>query len=454
MNDQDSVYRQYPHSVGAEKAVLSVLMQHTELWDESGDMVPEWFYLPANALLFTAISEAREKGLDFELVSFNQLLLDTGRSTETGGMSYLADIYTYQPSPSHFQSHLEILRIKYACRKAISAANAITEKAYEAPEGSELIDITSAPITEIHEIITGSKPAPNAKEIARKWFENYQKLITGEKIPMGIKTGIWEIDDALRGLQPGMMGVISARSSGGKSTLATQIMCGVASPETPAIYLPLEGTIDAAYTRCMIQVSRLEAAAITSPCEYAQLNNRSTISKEEKELVEKALRRIVKGGFHFDPPANRKIQTIISTIRRAYRKHGIKVAFVDYVQLIRGERGLSKEQEIMGISNAIQELAAELNIFICVMSQENDNGDTKHAKAIEEDSDWTISVVQEQDKKSDNYKAHKHILITKDRHNGKGGEKLPLILDRKHVRFVTGQYKDETKNKSKRIADF
>jgi replicative DNA helicase len=454
MSDQDSVYRPFPHAGGTEKAVLSVLMQFPELWDESGDIVPEWFYLPANALIFDAMRESRDKGLAFELVSFNQYLLDTGRSTATGGISYLCELYSYQPTPGHFQAHLDILRIKYACRKAILAANAITEKAYEAPESSELIDITSAPITEIHEIITGSKPAPNAKEIARKWFENYQKLISGEKMPMGIKTGIWEIDDALRGLHLGMMGVISARSSGGKSTLATQIMCGVASIETPAIYLPLEGTIDAAYTRCMIQTSRLEAEAITSPCEYAQLNHRTRISKEEEKLVGKALRQIVSGGFHFDPPANRKIQTIVSTIRRAARKHGIKVAFVDYVQLIRGERGLSKEQEIMGISNTLQELAAELNIFICVMSQENDNGDTKHAKAIEEDSDWTLSIVQEQDKKSQNYKAHKHILITKDRHNGKGGERLPLILDRKHVRFVTGQFTDEPKTKSKRIADF
>jgi replicative DNA helicase len=452
MNDQDSIYRAYPHAGGTEKAVLSVLMQHTEFWDESGDIVPEWFYLPANALIFTAMRESRDKGLTFELVSFNQMLLDTGRSTETGGIAYLAEIYTYQPTPSHFHAHLDILRIKYACRKTILVANAITEKAYEAPDGAELIDITSTPITEIHEIITGSKPAPNAKDIARRWFENYQKLITGEKMPMGIKTGIWEIDDALRGLHLGMMGVISARSSGGKSTLATQIMCGVASLETPAIYLPLEGTIDAAYTRCMIQITRLEAAAITSPCEYAQLNHRARISKEEEKLVGQALRKIISGGFHFDPPANRKIQTIISTIRRAVRKHGIKVAFVDYVQLIRGEKGLSKEQEIMGISNTIQELAAELNIFICVMSQENENGDTKHAKAIEEDSDWTLSIVQGQDKKKEDYKEHKHILITKDRHNGKGGERLPLILDRKHVRFVTKTFTEEIK--SKKISDF
>jgi len=149
-----------------------------------------------------------------------------------------------------------------------------------------------------------------------------------------------------------------------------------------------------------------------------------------------------------------QIATIISTIRRAHRKHGIKAAFLDYVQLIRGERGLSKEQEIMGISNVIQELAAELGIFIAIMSQENSEGETKHARAIEEDSDWTISIRQDQDKKSATYKQHIDILITKDRHNSRGGEKLPLILDREHVRFVKGEPPEQPQTNRKKPAEF
>jgi replicative DNA helicase len=450
----DDVTRQLPHSVGCEKAVLSVLMQFPELWHERGDLSPEWFYLPQNRVLCAEMTALNEAGREFELVGFVQRLLDGGKLESSGGAAYVYEIYGYQPTPGYFQSHLEELRKKYACRMAIKLANEIVAKAYEAPETSELIEVTSSPITALHDLITGSSPAPDAKEIGRLWWENYEKLMRGEKLPMGIKTGIWEIDNALRGLHPGMIGVISARSSGGKSTLATQIMCGVASPETPVIYLPLEGTIDAAYTRCIIQISRLPSIAITSPAEYAQLQGRASITKQEKDDIAKALKRLVGGGFHFDPPANRQIATIISTIRRAHRKHGIKAAFLDYVQLIRGERGLSKEQEIMGISNVIQELAAELGIFIAIMSQENSEGETKHARAIEEDSDWTISIRQDQDKKSATYKQHIDILITKDRHNSRGGEKLPLILDREHVRFVKGEPPEQPQTNRKKPAEF
>jgi len=440
--DEDHHIDALPHAAGIEKAVLSVFLQYPEAWHEKGDLAPDWLYLPAHRLLFEAIAETIEKGNPVELVSLVQMLADTGRLTAIGGPGYVAEVYGYQPSPNHLQKHISMLRSKLACRMVIETAAQMREVASQAPDDSELIDCTGSPITAILDTLTGSKQAPDAKELGKLWWENYQKLVRGEKLPMGIQTGIWEIDNALRGLHAGHIGVISARSSGGKSTLATQIMCGIASPENPVLYLPLEGTVEAAYSRCIIQTSRLEASAITSPAEYAQLNGRKTISKEEEKQVGAALRKMVAGGFHFDPPANRKIQTIVSTIRRAHRRHGVKVAFVDYVQLIRGEKGLTKEQEIMGISNTLQELAAELQIFIGIMSQENSEGETKHARAIEEDSDWTLSIVQNQDKKSDHYKIHKHILITKDRHNGRGGDKLPLILDRKHVRFVTG--KDET----------
>jgi len=451
---EGDVTRALPHAVQPEKAVLSVLMQFPELWHERGDLSPEWFYLPSNSLIYAKMTEWAESGREFDYIGFVQMLLDCGKLEACGGAGYVTEIYGYFHVPSHFHHHLEELRKKYACRMAIRLANDIVAIAYEAPEPSELIEATSAPITALHDLITGSKPAPDAKELGRIWWENYEKLMRGEKLPMGIKTGIWEIDNALRGLHPGMVGVISARSSGGKSTLATQIMCGVASPETPAIYLPLEGTVDAAYSRCIIQLSRLPSAAITSPLEYAQMQGRAKITNQEKEDIAKALRKIVSGGFHFDPPANRQIATILSAIRRAHRKHGIKVAFLDYVQLIRGERGLSKEQEIMGISNSIQELAAELGIFIAIMSQENSEGETKHARAIEEDSDWTISIRQDQDKKSDAYKQHIDILITKDRHNSRGGERLPLILDREHVRFVKGEPPEQPQTNCKKPVNF
>jgi len=438
MNEESPYIKSLPHSVGCEKAVLSVLSQHSEFWHELGDFIPDWYYLPQNRVLHVIMAKQVELVGAVELVGLYQLLLDEGKLEAVGGMAYVTEVYTYQPSPSHFASHLETLRIKYACRQAIKAATSIDELAYQSPEADELVNLANQVANEIQEIVTGSKPALDTKAIAKEWYNNYQKLLSGEKIPMGIQTG-----------------VISARSSGGKSTLATQIMSNVASPETPCLYMFLEGTKEAAFSRCIIQLSKLDGMAISDPKAYAQLNNRTDVSKEETTAIATAVKKIIAGGFYFIQPPSRKIQTICSTIRAMVRKNGIKVVFMDYVQIVRNaEKGQSKEQEMMGISNSLQELATQLNIFICVLSQENSEGETKHARALEEDSDWTISIVQNQDKSSEDYKKHKHILITKDRHCSNAGEKLPLIFNKTKVKFVRGIYEETPKQGRKPKKDF
>lgn len=438
---------EFPHSVQAEKAVLSVIMQYPEKLSEIADISEDFFHLPRNRDLFKCFSEMIAANKPIEVIAINQELLDTGRSNSTGGISYLAEIMTYQPTDSHFDHHVSIIREKYACRLAIKAATEMNEVAFSSPSQSELMEVTGKPIQAVLDALTASKRQPNARQLGAEWWDSYQGLLAGTKRPSGWLTGITEFDDAFGGMQAGHMGIISARSSGGKSTLATQLMCGLSESNISCVYLPLEGTIKAAYTRCMIQLSKLQAIALTSPLEYAELNCRSTISKLEKDYVVKALKRLTAGCFHFNAPSNRNINTIIACIRKAHRLYDIKVAFVDYVQLIKGEKGFSKEQEMMGISNALQELAANLGISLVVMSQENSEGETKHARAIEEDSDWTISIVQDQDKKSETYKEHQHILVTKDRHNGKSGYKMPLVLDRSYVRFVKKEF-DENKPKS------
>jgi hypothetical protein len=64
---------------------------------------------------------------------------------------------------------------------------------------------------------------------------------------------------------------------------------------------------------------------------------------------------------------------------------------------------------------------------------------------IEEDADAVLSIIQDRNKDSETYKQHRYILISKDRHYGSGGTRVPLILDRARIRFIEGQ--DETNAK-------
>jgi replicative DNA helicase len=425
-----------PHCEDREKSLLAILFDYPHLIDDFSTLTPEHFYLGHTRRFFEIIREMHGRGKVLDLVEIIPALSTEGILEKMGGAGELVEMCTTRANPAVAGQLRETLTDLLARRIAITAARRLEEAAFDRNTPEAYLEAAGEPITAIYETVTESKPAPNAKALGREFYENYQKLLKGEKEPFGLRTGIPEIDGALRGLHPGMMGVISAKSSGGKSTLATQIFSNMGRDEIKVAYFPLEGTTQAAYTRCVIQLSGLHHKIITAPLEWSQLQGRQMITKDEKGHVERAIRTITNGCFHFDPPANRKIETIISAIRRAHRKHGIEVAFVDYIQLIHGTKSRSKEDETANVSHALQELAGELGITVVVMSQENDNGETKHARAIEEDCDWWLSVVQHQDRTKENFKEHRHVLISKDRHNSQGGRRLPLQLDKELIRFV------------------
>lgn len=433
-NSNTTLGAELPHAPSLEKAVLSVMMKRPEFLAEH-PLDTGIFYLPAHRKLYAAM---REAGV-VDLVSFVQRLADRGELDHVGGPSAVTDIFTYAPSAAHFAGHLENLRDRWARRKAVAAAQAAIEAAQDVSDPDAYLTALAGPVTEVFETATAATPPPDPKALANQFLETFQLRAAGKSSPMGIPTGFPEIDNPLRGLHPGHVWVIGAFTSGGKSSLATQIMGNLAREEVASLYLPLEGTVEAAVERSVIQLSRLHHRAVTDPQAWAREDGRTNPAKHELEAIRFALETL-SHWMHFQRPANRKASTVNAAIRRARRQHGIKVAFVDYLQLIRGhrERGDNGEREFANISHDLQELAVELGITICVLSQQNAEGDTKMARAIEEDCDRFLSIVQDRDRKSDTFQQHQHILVAKDRHTGHGGARLPLVLNRDRVRFEFG----------------
>jgi replicative DNA helicase len=255
------------------------------------------------------------------------------------------------------------------------------------------------------------------------------------------------LDQYLRGLHPGRLWVIGAYPEGGKSVMASQIVLDVASAGYPALFLSLEMAERDIMDRLIVQCARMDCKAFTEPKTYARENDMDDISTGLIRAVQAAVPKIRDAPLRIQRPANRSLSTVVSAIRRASREMGIKLAVVDYVQLVRGTSAETKEAEVSEISHALQELAGDLGITLLALSQLNQDGETKHGRVIEEDADAVLNIVQDRNKDSETYKMHKHVLIAKDRHYGSGGTRIPLILDRSRIRFVEG--KDETQTNQK-----
>jgi replicative DNA helicase len=436
-----------PCSPQHEKSVLSVLINWPEKLDEAPHLTRDHFH--TTPLWFDLIHSAiqRSNGQAIDTLS---LLADAqalhGGIDSIGGASMLAELSSYTPSPHHFSDHVATLSEFRARRLAVRAGLDLIESA-TTEDAESLVAATGTPITAIGDALTDSKPPLTLKAIIQESLDRFQRRAEGTENSMGIPT-IPELDERLQGLHPGRVWVIGAYPEGGKSVLASQIVLNAVLEGFPCLFLTLEMSERDLMDRMLVQAGRMDARAFTEPKIYAAENGGEGVTKGLMQAVKRAVSMLAPSPLRIQRPANKQLQTVVAAIRKAKREMGIKVAAVDYLQLIQARGAGNKEGEISEISHTIQTLAQDLEITILVLSQLNADGDTKHGRVIEEDADAVLNIVQDRNKESETYKQHRHILIAKDRHYGSGGRKVPLILNRDKIRFEEGE--DTTEKKTQR----
>lgn len=436
-----------------EQSVLSVLLNHPEKLHECHSLSAEHFYDPGHSAAFTLISSMireRDQKQGFDLSGFITSLANSGQIDKLGGASKVYGLFGAEPTAAHFVQHLGQLNEFLARRLAIQAAIQLSEAAFGDSDPQAMLDAASGPVTAIFEAITESSPPKSTKALLKASLDRYLDRMRGKVSARGIETGIEEIDSTLFGLFPGRVFCIGAFPSGGKSVIGSQILVNVALNGVPCSYHPLEMSEDDLIDRAIIQASRVPAGAWTDPTGYAQLHEKEHPTKLLKDHMNAGVQKLIDSLFFIRKPANKKLMTVISSVRKIHREHGVKVVAIDFIQQIRvpESRG-NKEQAMEEISHSIQELAEELQIAIILLSQLNSEGDTKHGRVIEEDADAFLQIVQDMDKKSDTFRQHRHILIIKDRHYGNSGRKLPLIFDKDKIKFVHGENQEPTKKGNK-----
>ena len=418
-----------PQDNGIEKAVLSTLF-NTDYIEGGEQLDADCFNHPFNHRMFKHIM-AETRPLD--VVSFTSMMLNSGTLDEVGGPGVISEIFTYSPTSAHFKRQVKTLIDLKARRMAIKAAHNIIESAQNLNE-STYLEKCGEPVMSVFECSTATTKARTKKEILSSVVERYQQRLKGGE--MGYKTSLPILNKALNGFETPRYIVISGRPGSGKTLLAGQILCDIALTGIPCLMLSCEMPADQIAGRFVIQNAGLEPDELNDPIKHARENGRETACRVQQKRIARSIKAINECPLEFEEPTAPKLGQIMTMIRRHVMKNGTRVVALDYIQLCNGSKGLNKEQEMTEISHALQGIAKELNVCIIVLSQENANGDTKYAATVTEDADAVLSIIQNLDKTSDDYKKVLGVLVNKVRHNGNGGMTLPIEPHPTQLRFI------------------
>lgn len=193
---------------------------------------------------------------------------------------------------------------------------------------------------------------------------------TAEK---GLATGL-SIFDMRYGFHPGDLVIVAGRTSQGKSTLATTIARNMAFDGIPSAYYSMEMGADQLTARIVARDTNIPSSRILydslSDGEYSEFYD-TTTSLEGLPI-------------YFDERSKTSFTKICTSIRAMVRKYHIKIAFIDYLQiLVNSATSTNREQMLGDMARELKRLAVECQICIVALSQLSRNGQTNEPSLSE-----------------------------------------------------------------------
>ena len=390
--------RPKPHNEDAEIAVLGSM-----LIDADAAVIglarlnfEGAFYRPAHQIIFDAMVALNPKGdAGIDVVVLGEYLQKNHQLAQIGGVNYLQMLMDKVPTSVNIEHYAEIVKQNAVLRRIIATCSDAVLKCYDSDgEVEPLLDLIEKEVLEVSQM----NQARDFQRIAPLVDEalNYiRDLLNRKEDIQGLPTGYDTLDHAITGgLKPGMLFILAARPSIGKTALALNMATNIAlrgDGKTPVGIFSLE------MSALQLTLRLISSEARVNINQWAYENN---YQKGDMISVRNACSQFQNSNILIDDTGAIDILELRAKARRMAEQHHIQVLFIDYLQLITTNSTNSqsnRENEVARISGALKGLAKELNIPIVCLAQVNrkaEEGDGKpklshlrESGAIEQDAD-------------------------------------------------------------------
>jgi replicative DNA helicase len=420
-------YRQAPHNLEAEQAILGAILVNNEAAQKvQGFLMPEHFFEPVHGRIYESVLKLMDKNQIADPVKLKPYFDNDEALADVGGAQYLVRLAASAATIINTEDYGRTIYDLAMRRSLIQIGEEMVNDAYDAPIDEEAMEQISAAekqlfdLAELGQSESGAQTFSRALKVA---VENIENAFKDPDSLSGVTTGLTKLNDQIGGLHNSDLMILAGRPAMGKTALATNIAFNAAlryhedrvqgvdmdmSKGAVVCFFSLEMSADQLAARILSDRANLHYQGADSIQSHAMRQGKLT--QDQFEAIARAAMEMEDLPLFIDDTPALTIAGLRTRARRLKRQHNLGLVVVDYLQLLRGGgKGGSENrvQEISEITRGLKGLAKELHVPVLALSQlsrqveqrENKRpmlSDLRESGSIEQDADMVMFVFREE----------------------------------------------------------
>ncbi|HSD91467.1 MAG TPA: replicative DNA helicase [Methyloceanibacter sp.] len=410
------VFREAPHNLEAEQALLGAILVNNEAIDRVSTFLKSGhFFDGLHARIYEIASKlilSGKRATPITLKSFFQADPPVGELPVPQYLGRLAANATTIINAEDYGRTVYDLAIR---RQLIDIGETMVNTAYDSPvDAVPAVQIEEAEqrlyeLAETGKYGAGFEPFSSALTDAIDIAANAFRRDGGLS---GLASGFLDLDLKMGGLQPSDLIIIAGRPAMGKTALATNIAYHVAKNYRPDA--DSETALDGAVVGFFSLEMSAEQLATRIIAEQAEIPSeqirRGRINSADFDRIVEVSQELQHLPLYIDQTGGITVAQLAARARRLKRQRGLGFIVVDYLQLLSGSSKRAHEgrvQEVTEITTGLKALAKELHVPVLALSQLSRQveqredkrpqlADLRESGSIEQDADVVLFVYREE----------------------------------------------------------
>ena len=429
---EDIFYRQMPHSLEAEQAVLgSMLIDANCVKDVMELLRPDDFYLRQNREVFETIYSMFVYSRPIDGVTVAGEMEKNGTYDDATTRPYLAQLMDVTPTSANVMEYAAIVRDKSLLRALYTAAGEISSLVQDgAGEAASILEAAEQKIYAVRRGRSAQNMTPIGVVLQGVLDHLSELSASGGKTLPGLPTGLSVLDDKTNGLNKSDLVLLAARPGMGKTSMALNMALNVARSSGKSVAV------------CSLEMSREQLVTRILSSQATVENQRLvTGNLREQDWVNIANAAAVLSGLNILIDDN-PLLTVADMNAKCRRIDDLGLVVIDYLQLMtsagggKSYSGENRQQAVSDMSRMLKIMAKELQVPVLCLSQlsrANEKRDDKRpmlsdlreSGSIEQDADIVLFIYRDDYYHEDSEKHNiAECIIAKNRHGETGKVEL------------------------------